>query len=111
MTKKKMITFDPDMLHLSRDQIIEVLDAIIEGWEKNTGANWFHILAAKSLRTAIRFMDPTALTAVWPRIVRAFDEINTASQMRRLGGEQGDDADFFYQTALKKIRDPKFWTE
>jgi len=109
MKKKKMITFDPDMLHLSKNQILEVLDAIREAWEKNTKANWFHVLAAKSFRTAIRFMDESALTAVWPRIVRAFDEINTASQMRRLAGEQKG-ADNFFDVAIRKIRDPKFWT-
>lgn len=108
--KKREITFDPDMLHLTKDQIIEVIDAIIEAWERNPRANWLHIQAAKAFKVALRFVDDEALMEFWPRVVRAFDEINTASQMKRLAGEQ-EGAKSFFDRAIEKIRDPKFWTK
>lgn len=102
------IAFDPDELNFSKEQILDILDAIIEGWQRNTKANWGYILAAKSFRAGVQVMHESLLVAIWSRVFRALNEIQNASQLRRLAGEQTG-TQFLYEEALRKIRSPEFW--
>lgn len=110
MTKKKIrIEFDPDMLYLTREQVIEVIDAIITGWKANGKANFLYIAALNAFKAAVYIMPIKELNDFWRRFSRAFEMINEASQLGRMKAEYNgvDDRKVFemaFEKALDRIR-------
>jgi len=94
---------DLDKLALSKDQVIEVINAIIDYWKRAEGRNYSYILALYGIRTAVMAMNDDLLRIIWHQIVRAFMELYSLSEMKRLAGESPS-AQFFYETLLAKIR-------
>jgi len=94
---------DLDKLYLSKSQIVEVIDAIIFYWQAQPGRNWTYTNSLRGIKMAVLIMDENILRAIWSQVIRAFMELYSLSEMKRLAGETPD-AQFFYETLLRKIQ-------
>ena len=68
--KKKSKTFDPDRLVLTKEEILEFCDRVLEKWRTETNENAQHILAMNAVRMSILFTDEDSLKAIWGEILR-----------------------------------------
>lgn len=112
--KKKTIKleFDPDRIHLTRKQIIRIIDAIIKGWQKNGKANFLYIAALNAFKAAVWIMSEDDINEFWHRFTRAFMSINEASQYARLKAEykKGDKAfALAFEDAIARIESGELW--
>jgi len=68
--KKKSKTFDPDRLELTKEEILEFCDRVLEKWRTKTNENAQHILAMNAVRMSVLFTDEDSLKAIWDEILR-----------------------------------------
>jgi len=68
--KKKNKTFDPDRLALTKQEILEFCDSVLEKWKTKTNKNAQHILAMNAVRMSVLFTDEDSLKAIWSEILR-----------------------------------------
>lgn len=100
MTKKK-IPFDPDRLVLSKNQILEFCDRVLEKWNKSPQKNANNILAMNAVKTSIFWTDEESLKAIWGEILHwTFDLLyeNALAQ-------ENNDSD--WSNVMKKIKNKK----
>ena len=98
-----MTKIQPDELHLSKAEILEVLTAIIQHWKKNRRDNWQYITSLNGLKLALSIMPDSMLRVIWSQVIRAFMELYSLSEMKRLAGERPSAA-FFKDRLIEKIR-------
>ena len=98
-----MTKIQPEELYLSKEEILEVLNAIIQHWKKNKRANWQYITTLNGLKMALSIMPAEMLKVIWGQVIRAFMELYSLSEMKRLAGERPN-ASFFKDRLLDKIR-------
>ena len=67
MVKKK--TFDPDKLILTKPEILEFCDRVLQKWSKNPSKNANNILAMNAVKTSIIWTDDESLKAIWSEIL------------------------------------------
>lgn len=67
MSKKK--SFDPDNLVLTKGEIIEFCDRVIEKWNKHPSENQQNILAMNAVKTGVVWTDDESLKAIWSEII------------------------------------------
>ncbi|MBS1268953.1 MAG: hypothetical protein MAG458_01689 [Nitrosopumilus sp.] len=67
MNKKK--SFDPDNLVLTKGEIMEFCDRVIEKWNKNPSENQQNILAMNAVKTGVVWTDDESLKAIWGEII------------------------------------------
>jgi len=67
MVKKK--SFDPDNLVLTKGEILEFCDRVVEKWNKHPSKNANNILAMNGVKTAVTWTDDESLKAIWGEII------------------------------------------
>ena len=100
MTKKK-IPFDPDRLVLSKNQILEFCDRVLEKWNESPQKNANNILAMNAVKTSIFWTDEESLKAIWGEILHwTFDLLyeNALAQENNHGD---------WSDVMKKIKNKK----
>ena len=68
MTKKP--SFDPDTLVLTKPEILEFCDRVLNKWNKNPTKNANSILAMTAVKTSIVWTDDNSLKAIWSEILK-----------------------------------------
>jgi len=66
MAKK---TFDPDKLVLTKPEILEFCDRVLQKWNKNPADNANNILAMNAVKTSVMWTDDESLKAIWSEII------------------------------------------
>ena len=66
---KKQPPFDPDKLVLSKDQIVDFCDRVIEKWNKHPTKNAKNILAMNAVKASVIWTDDESLKAIWSEIL------------------------------------------
>jgi len=66
MAKK---TFDPDKLVLTKPEILEFCDRVLQKWNKNPTKNANNILAMNAVKTSVVWTDDESLKAIWSEII------------------------------------------
>jgi len=94
---------DIEELRLTRDQVIDIINAIIGYWQRAPGRNWTYTNSLRGIKLAVFVMDQDTLNAIWHQVIAAFSELYTLSEMKRLAGECPN-AQFFVDRLLEKIR-------
>jgi len=71
MTKKKLQKeFDPDRLVLTKQEILEFCDGVLEKWEKKPKENAQNIFAMNAVRMSVQWTDEDSLKAIWGEILK-----------------------------------------
>lgn len=92
-----------ERLMLSKEQIVEVLNAIMDIWRREPLKNAKLILAMLALRSAIQITPEPLLQVIWHKVMTAFNELYALNEMMRLKGEMPNAA-FFVERLAEKIR-------
>jgi len=67
MAKKR--AFDPDKLVLTKPEILEFCDRVLQKWNKNPAKNANNILAMNAVKTSVMWTDDESLKAIWSEII------------------------------------------
>jgi len=100
MAKKP--SFDPDKLNLTKSQILDFCDKVIEKWNKKPSKNAKNILAMNAVKTSVIWTDDESLKAIWGEILNwTFDLLyeNALAQ----GETTNDD----WTSTMKKLKSKK----
>ena len=65
----KKTTFDPDKLALTKKDILDFCDRVLEKWSKNPSKNANNILAMNAVKTSVVWTDDESLKAIWNEII------------------------------------------
>ena len=87
MRMAKNNSFDPDQLGLTKPDILNFCDRVLEKWNKNSTPNPNHILAMNAVKTAVLWTDDESLKVIWSEIIgwtSLGDQLFTPRQHRRL---------------------------
>ena len=61
--------YNPDKLVLSKNEIIEFCDRVLDKWSKEPTKNAQNILAMNAVRAGIYYTDEDSLKAIWTEIL------------------------------------------
>jgi len=70
VTKKPQKEFDPDRLVLTKQEILEFCDGVLEKWEKKPKENAQNIFAMNAVRMSVQWTDEDSLKAIWGEILK-----------------------------------------
>ena len=68
--KKNPKDFDPDRLVLSKEQILDFCDTVLEKWKKEPEVNSTNIVAMTAVRTSVLWTEEESLKAIWGEILK-----------------------------------------
>jgi hypothetical protein len=88
MTKKS--SFDPDSLVLSKPEILEFCDRVLNKWNKNPAKNARNILAMNAVKTSVVWTDDNSLKAIWSEILNWMFELLYENAMAQDDQEWGN---------------------
>ena len=70
LMKKIPKEFDPDRLVLTKEQILEFCDKVLEKWKKEPEVHSKNIVAMTAVRTSVLWTDDESLKAIWSEILK-----------------------------------------
>jgi hypothetical protein len=65
----KKTAFEPDKLALTKKDILDFCDRVIEKWSKNPPKNPNYILAMNAVKTSVLWTDDESLKAIWGLLI------------------------------------------
>ncbi|MDH3825273.1 MAG: hypothetical protein OES14_05720, partial [Nitrosopumilus sp.] len=65
----KKTTFEPDKLALTKKDILDFCDKVLEKWGKNPSENGKNILAMNAVKASVVWTDDESLKAIWKEII------------------------------------------
>lgn len=98
----KKTNFEPDKLALSKQDIINFCDRVLEKWSKNPSKNTNNILAMNAVKTSVIWTDDESLKAIWGEILSWTFELLYENAIA-----QGIDNDDSWSNVMKKIKNKK----
>ena len=99
---KKSDPFDPDRLVLTKSQILEFCDRVIEKWNKKPSKNTKNILAMNAVKTSILWTDDESLKAIWGEILNWTFELLYENALAQAETENVD-----WSNVMKKLKNKK----
>jgi len=97
----KKTKFEPDKLALSKKDILDFCDRVIEKWGNNPSKNQNNILAMNAVKTSIFWTDDESLKAIWSEIISWTFELLYENALA-----QGE-GDASWSDVMKKIKSKK----
>ena len=67
---KKTEKFNPDRLTLSKDDILDFCDRVLEKWGKEPDTHSQNIIAMNAVRASVYWTDEESLKAIWGEILK-----------------------------------------
>ncbi len=98
----KNSSFNPDSLELTKKEILEFCDRVIEKWNKTPEKNTNNILAMTAVKASIVWTDDESLKAIWNEIINWVFELLYENALSK-GKEDNDD----WAHVMKKLKDKK----
>ncbi|MCV0373566.1 MAG: hypothetical protein K5793_08455 [Nitrosarchaeum sp.] len=99
---KKQSQFDPDKLALTKEQILDFCDRVIEKWNKNPSKNAKNIFAMNAVKTSVLWTDDDSLKAIWGEILNWTFELFYENALA-----QGQNEDSDWSNVMKKLKNKK----
>jgi len=96
------INFEPDQLALTKKDILEFCDRVLEKWSKNPSKNANNILAMNAVKTSVIWTDDESLKAIWNEIISWTFDLLYENALA-----QGNSDDENWSNTLKKIKNKK----
>ena len=98
----KKTTFEPDKLALTKKDILEFCDRVLEKWSKNPSKNSNNILAMNAVKTSVIWTEDESLKAIWNEIVSWTFDLLYENALA-----QGKDGNADWSNVMKKIKNKK----
>ena len=98
----KKTSFEPDKLALTKKDILDFCDRVLEKWGKNPTKNANNILAMNAVKTSVVWTDDESLKAIWNEIISWTFELLYENALA-----QGKDEDADWSKVMKKIKNKK----
>jgi hypothetical protein len=98
----KKTTFEPDKLALTKKDILEFCDKVLEKWSRNPSKNTSKILTMNAVKTSIVWTDEESLKAIWDEIISWTFELLYENALA-----QGKDNEVNWSSVMKKIKNKK----
>ena len=98
----KKTAFEPDKLALTKKDILDFCDRVLEKWSKNPSKNTNNILAMNAVKTSIFWTDEESLKAIWDEILCWTFELLYENALA-----QGKENNANWSNVMKKIKDKK----
>lgn len=98
----KSDSFDPDRLVLTKNEILDFCDKVIEKWNKHPSKNANNILAMTAVKASIVWTDEDSLKAIWSEIIRWIFELLYENAL-----SQSNDDDVDWSSVMKKLKNKK----
>ena len=95
----KSIPFDPDNLVLTKNELLDFCDKVLEKWNKHPSKNANNILAMTAVKASIVWTDEDALKAIWSEIIRWVFELLYENAL-----SQGKNDDVDWSNVMKKLK-------
>ena len=90
ITLKKPKKFDPDRLELSKEEILEFCDRVLEKWSKEPATNAQNIVAMNAVRASVYWTDEESLKAIWGEIMNWTFELMYKNALAQARQEKAD---------------------
>ena len=100
MAKKS--SFNPDELVLTKGQILEFCDRVIEKWNKKPSKNAKNILAMNAVKASVVWTDDESLKAIWGEILNWTFELLYENALA-----QGENDQVDWSNVMKKLKNKK----
>jgi hypothetical protein len=71
----KKTSFDPDDLVLSKSEILDFCERVLEKWNGNPTKNATNILAMTAVKTSVVWTNEDSLKAIWSEILKWIFEL------------------------------------
>lgn len=98
----KKTNFEPDKLALTKKDILDFCDRVLEKWGKNPSENTNNILAMNAVKTSVIWTDDESLKAIWNEIISWTFELLYENALA-----QGKENDANWSNVMKKIKNKK----
>jgi hypothetical protein len=98
----KKTTFEPDKLALTKKDILDFCDKVLEKWGKNPSENGKNILAMNAVKASVVWTDDESLKAIWKEIISWTFELLYENALA-----QGIDNNADWSDVMKKIKNKK----
>ena len=98
----KKTKFEPDKLALTKKDILEFCDRVLEKWSKNPSKNTNKIFAMNAVKTSVVWTDDESLKAIWDEIISWTFELLYENALA-----QGKDNEANWSSVMKKIKNKK----
>ena len=98
----KKDNFEPDELALTKKDILDFCDRVLEKWSKNSSKNSNNILAMNAVKTSVIWTDDESLKAIWNEIISWIFELLYENAFA-----QAEGSDQNWSKTLKKIKNKK----
>lgn len=98
----KKTTFEPDKLALTKKDILDFCDRVLEKWSKNPTKNANNILAMNAVKTSVIWTDDESLKAIWGEILSWTFDLLYENALA-----QGKDDKAEWSNVMKKIKNKK----
>jgi len=94
--------FDPDALALTKKDILDFCDKVLEKWSQNPSKNANNILAMNAVKTSVIWTDDESLKAIWNEIISwTFDLLYENALSKGNSNEEN------WSNTMKKIKNKK----
>lgn len=98
----KKTKYDPDQLVLSKSEILDFCDRVLEKWNKDPVANAANIFAMNAVKTSVAWTDEYSLKAIWSEILNWTYELLYENALA-----QGNKEDIDWSQVMKKLKNKK----
>ena len=110
MTKKKLQKeFDPDRLELTKQEILEFCDGVLEKWKKKPKENAQNIFAMNAVRMSVLWTDEDSLKAIWGEILNWTFELMYKNAIAQAKEEKKEWSPILEKLSAKKVNEPGAW--
>ncbi len=98
----KKNSFDPEKLALSKNDILNFCDRVLEKWSMDPALNANNILAMNAVKTSVIWTDDESLKAIWGEILSWTFDLLYENALA-----QGKESDAEWSNVMKKIKNKK----
>lgn len=98
----KKTNFEPDKLALTKQDILDFCDRVLEKWSKHPTQNANNILAMNAVKTSVIWTDDESLKAIWGEILSWTFDLLYENALA-----QGKDDQAEWSNVMKKIKNKK----
>ena len=99
---KETKKFNPDRLVLSKDEILEFCDRVLEKWNKEPSENAQNIIAMNAVRASVYWTDEDSLKAIWGEILNWTFELMYKNALAQAKEEKAG-----WSPVLEKVKQKK----
>ncbi len=101
--------FDPDRLVLSKDEILDFCDRVLDKWSKEPTVNAQNIIAMNTVRTSVCWTDEESIKAIWGEILNWTFELLYKNAIAQAREEKNDWSPVMEKLTKKTVNEPGAW--